>query len=451
MPAQVPSSIEAEAALLGSMLLYPDTIRLAFEEDVQPSDFFVDSNKKIYNVISDLNSEGKPTDVTSVITRLTDLQILNQVGGADYILHLADVAISSANCEYYITSIKEKSLLRKLIEVSETIKMKSFEGQYDAFEVLNEAESLILKVSRERKTSEFKTSKETFEQLIENITYLQQHHEMTGVPSGFKYLDNITNGFQKSDLIILAARPSVGKTAFALNLASNAATRHNKNVAIFSLEMPAVQLASRMLAAKSTVDSNKLRTGKGITNDDWAKIDEARNMLQNSGLFIDDSSTIKVNDIFAKCRKLKEDQGLDMIIIDYLQLIQPSTSKGDNRQLEVSEISRQLKQMARELDVPVIALSQLSRSVEKNKGEPMLSDLRESGAIEQDADIVMFLHRVKKEEKEAEEEQAEANPLQEIKIIIAKHRNGAIGKLPLAFEGRINAFYTKEFDRDNYD
>lgn len=443
---QVPASIDAEEALLGSIILYADALRLAYEENVTPADFYVEANRKIYQIIQSLQSENKPVDSTSLITRLADLQQLNSVGGADYISHLTDMAISATNSEYYIEIIKEKSLLRKLIEVTDRIKKKTFEGQYDALDVLNEAESEILKVSRERKTTDFKTSKETFNEAIKQINYLSQHKGMTGVPSGYEYLDKMTNGFQKGDLIILAARPSVGKTAFALNVASNAATRYDKTIALFSLEMPAIQLANRMLSAKSTVDSDKIRKGSGLSNDDWGKLDIAKNTLEKAKIYIDDSSVIKVNDIFAKCRKLQADEGLDMIIIDYLQLIAPSTSsRSDNRQNEVSEISRSLKSMARELNVPVIALSQLSRNVERDKSRgPQLSDLRESGAIEQDADIVMFLNRG----KEAEENSEVRNSLNDIQVIIAKHRNGAIGNLVLAFDSKTNAFYTKEFNQN---
>lgn len=446
MPTKAPASIEAEQALLGSMFLYPQTVQLAFDENLLVGDFFAEENRKIYQVILNLQNENKPIDTNTVITRLTDLHQLDEVGGAEYILHLTDVAISGSNSEYYLANIKEKSLLRKLIEVCENIRVKCYEGQYAPFDVLNEAESLITKISRERKTTEFVDSNAAFNEVIQRINYLQTHQEMTGVPSGYTYIDRTTNGFQNGDLIIIAARPSVGKTAFALNLAVNAATRASKSIAIFSLEMPVIQLATRMLAAKASVESDKLRTGKYISNQDWAKIDEAVNKLEKAQLYMDDSSSIKINDIFAKCRKLKQDNGLDMIIVDYLQLVSPSVSRGDNRQQEVAEISRALKQLARELQVPVIALSQLSRSVEKG-GEkyPQLSDLRESGAIEQDADIVMFLHR---DSKENQNEDGSRKEVQTIKVIIAKHRNGALANIDLAFDSKYNAFYTKQNSGD---
>ncbi|MDO4378196.1 MAG: replicative DNA helicase [Erysipelotrichia bacterium] len=447
MPANVPASIEAEQALLGSMFLYPQTIELAFDEDLQPSDFFNKENRQIYQVILELRKENKPIDVNMVITRLTDLQQLDAVGGAEYILHLTDVAISGSNSEYYLSNIKEKSLLRKLIEVCENIRVKCYEGQYAPLDVLNEAESLVTKISRERKTGEFVNSKDAFAEVIQRINYLQTHQEITGVPSGYTYLDQVTNGFQNSDLIIIAARPSVGKTAFALNIAVNAATRADKTIAVFSLEMPVIQLAMRMLAAKASVESDKLRTGKYITNQDWAKIDEAIDKLGKANIYMDDSSSTKINDIFAKCRKLKQENGLDMIIIDYLQLVTPSVNRGDNRQQEVAEISRALKQLARELNVPVIALSQLNRSVERGeRGKyPQLSDLRESGAIEQDADIVMFLHR---DNEKNQNEDGTRKDIQDIKVIIAKHRNGGLANIDLAFDSKFNAFYTKQYSGD---
>ncbi|MGI6608020.1 MAG: replicative DNA helicase [Erysipelotrichaceae bacterium] len=442
MTLKVPASVDTEEALLGSLFLYPETFRLAFEENLVSGDFFVPANKKIYQVMLDLNHEEKPVDVATVVTRLQDIQELNSVGGVDYIMHLTDLAISSANSRHYITNLKEKSLLRRLIEVSERIKQRSYQGQHDPIDVLNEAESLILSVSRDRKTTEFKNSKETFDELIERINELKDKSGLTGVASGFGFLDNITNGFQKGDLIIIAARPSVGKTAFALNIASETATKYDSTVALFSLEMPAIHLAMRMMAANSSVEISKLRKGRGIENDEWGRIDVAKNRLEKAKIFIDDSPTIKVNEIFAKCRKLKDNQKLDLIIIDYLQLIAPSVSKGDNRQLEVSEISRSLKQMARELEVPVIALSQLSRTVEKGKDRrrPILSDLRESGAIEQDADIVMFLHQAKEKENNKSSSKEKER---EIELIIAKHRNGPTGSLLFSFETPINRFYAK--------
>ncbi|MBR5049216.1 MAG: replicative DNA helicase [Erysipelotrichaceae bacterium] len=446
MAQQVPASIEAEQALLGSLLLYPQTADLVYEEGIEPEDFFSDKNRRIYREIQQLYREKKPIDVTTLITRLTDKQQISAVGGAEYFSYLTDVAISSTNSEYYISIIKDKSLLRQMIEVTENIRMKCMEEQYDPMSVLNEAESQISKISQSRRTSDFTSSKTTFDDVIKRLNEVAQSGVMTGVPSGYDHLDNITNGFQKGNLIILAARPAVGKTALALNIAANAACT-NRTVALFSLEMPYIDLGNRMLSAKSTVDSQKIRTGRYLTNDDWARVDEAKSIMEKTALFIDDSTGIKVNDIMAKCRKLQSEHGLDLVIIDYLQLIDAANSRSDNRAQEVSEISRALKQMARELNVPVIALSQLSRKSEESNREPILSDLRESGAIEQDADIVMFIHR-KKKENEQEEENSE---IADLKIIIAKHRNGPIGNVWLAFDKKTNAFYTKEYRDDEYE
>ncbi len=458
MAQQAPASIEAEEAVLGSMLIYPQTVTLAYDEGLQPGHFFLDANRKIFQVILALYDEKKPVDLTSVITRLSDLGQLNNVGGADYLAHLTDIAISSTNSDYYIQDIEEKAVKRKLIETTEDIRQKAYDGQYSAYDVLNEAESSILKLSRERKTSDWKTAKETFNEAIRLITERSKQKSKTGVPSGFKYLDDITDGFHKSDLIILAARPAVGKTAFALNIASNAAVKSEKSVALFSLEMPAIQLANRMLAAESSVNLKKISTGQRLTNEDWARIDDAKSRLEKAKIYIDDSSLIKVNDISAKCRKLKNEGNLDLVIIDYLQLITGNSTRNENRTQEVSDISRGLKLLARELEVPVICLSQLSREVENQAREPMLSDLRESGAIEQDADLVMFLHphreKARKNDKDDEEEQSEQTaPVVEekqrnINLIIAKHRNGATGRVSLAFEGGINKFFTKEYRQE---
>jgi len=446
---QVPQSIDTEQALLGSMLVYPNTIITAYDQNLQPEEFYLESDRRIFNVIMDLQNENIPVDVTSVVTRLSDIQQLNAVGGVEYISHLTDMAVSSANSEYYIKTIQEKAILRKLIEVSQKVIDDAYNNSANAEEVLADAESHILAVTRNVKATDFTTSRAAMEQVLAQIRLLQQHKEMTGVRSGYIDLDRITYGFQKGDLIIMAARPSVGKTAFALNIAANAATKYGKAVALFSLEMPVLQLGMRILSANSGVDSYRIRTGNNLTNEDWAKIKYASDALMTSKLFIEDSASIKVNDIFAKCRKLKAEGNLDMIVIDYLQLITPSSRHSDNRQLEVSEISRSLKALARELDVPVIALSQLSRSVEQRSGDkrPILSDLRESGAIEQDADIVMFLHRPDYFNRGKEEENDVPNDAcLPATIIIAKHRNGSTGDVELMFQQNINAFFNREKD-----
>lgn len=444
---QLPQSIDAEQALLGMMFMYEDTIIKAYEENLQVTDFYLPANRKIYQVILDLYDEKKPYDVTSVITRLTDLDQLSVVGGAEYVLQLANMAFSSGNAQYYIEIVQSKAVLRRLIETAQQIIEEGYENPHEVGEVLDEAESMVLAVTRDRKTSDFKPTRIVVDQVIDKIALLQKEGKMTGVPSGFPILDGYTNGFQKGDLIILAARPSVGKSAFALNVALNAASKYNRTVALFSLEMPAEHLTARMLACCSGVKLKKINDGAGLTNDDWNRLRIGQKTLGKSKIYLDDSPQIKVSDMFAKCRKLKNEGNLDLVIVDYLQLITPpSLRQNDNRQQQVSEMSRGLKALARELECPVIALSQLSRLIEQRGKDtrPMLSDLRESGAIEQDADIVMFLHDDKGGSKNSDSEavpQENFNNAQRmLELIIAKHRNGATGSFNLAFNAEINNF-----------
>ncbi len=405
---QLPNSIESEQALLGALMSYPDALFIAFENRIEPDDFFLERHRDIYRIIEELNDEDAPYDATNVITRLSDHNLLTKIGGAEYIADLTDLFFSVDNVSHYAKMVKEKSTLRKLINAASSIVEDAQANSYEFVDVLSSSEKKILDITRNTTTSDFTTSKQAMTNVAEEMKRLREQKGMAGVPSGYRALDNVLNGFHKGDLIILAARTSVGKTAFALNIALNAATMYDKSVAIFSLEMPTLQLSMRMLSAKAQVDGMKINSGKGLTNEDYGKINTASEILSKANIFFDDSSTIRVNEIAAKCRKLKADGTLDMIIIDYLQLITPSTRAGENRQVEVSEISRSLKGLARELDVPVIALAQVSRSVEKNKGnsgEPMLADLRESGAIEQDADVVIFLYREGKTNNDNDEEE----------------------------------------------
>lgn len=446
---QYPNSVDAEQSLLGSFIVYPDKIFVAYEKDLQAEDFYLDKHRKIYRTINDLNDEKKPVDVTSIITRLNDTHILSAVGGAEYITELADFPFSTHNIEFYIDTIKQKALLRKLIDVCNETIDESQNNSADYKDVLSKAEANVLSITRhEDRSDNLIDSHKAIANVMEQIKMLQNQQGMTGVPSGYKLLDNYTNGFQKGDLVILAARPSVGKTAFALNMALNTATDYKKSVAIFSLEMPTMQLAMRMLSASSQVDGTSINRGKNLTDNDYAKINNAAKKIADANIFFDDSPTIKVSEIAAKCRKLKEENKLDIVIIDYLQLIAPS-HRSDSRQQEVSEISRSLKAMAKELNVPVIALSQLSRLVEQRRGDnkPMLSDLRESGSIEQDADIVLFLYRpgsaVSNENTEEQEEQPN-DAYFNVRVIIAKHRNGQIGDVDVFFQPNLNRFYNKE-------
>lgn len=450
MTRRLPSSIETEMALLGTMMIYPSAIKTAFEEGMVKEDFFVEANQRVYNAILNLYQEGKPIDLTALSTRLNDLQELNRVGGMDYMMQLADAAVSSANTKYYIQLIQDKAFLRNLIVTAEQIADDGFQSQHNLDEVMDNAERSILTITRNRRASEFKSSHDVVNDVIENVQEMRKNRSLVvGMKTNYRDLDYYTNGFQKNDLIILAARPSVGKTAFALNLAMNMAESNKLPIALFSLEMGAEQLVSRMLSAKSEIKGQLIRTGY-MNNKEMNQVIEAASIIRDLPIYIDDSPTIRVSDIFSKCRKLKVEKNLGAIVIDYIQLITGSNKRFENRQQEVSEISRGLKALARELQVPVIALSQLSRSVEQRGGEdkkPKLSDLRESGALEQDADIVLFLYRKdyhernKIDDQKYDDKQTMVNPNKETEIIIAKHRNGPTGSVYLSFNLDYNAFY----------
>lgn len=438
----MPCALEAEASLLGTIMLYQSAPRIAIEEGLREDDFYLDANRKIYQAIVNIYNEHKPIDLTTVSTRLDDMNLLNQVGGAEYLMSLTESAVTSANTKAYVDLIKDKAHMRMMIEAAQKILDDGFDGQEDINEYLDAAEKAVLNVSRNRRTSEFLDGATVIDEVIEKMHMLQENNSnITGVATGFRDLDAVTHGFQRSDLIILAARPAMGKTAVALNLAMNMAQLQNDQaVAIFSLEMPAEQLIRRILSAKSHVMSDTIRTGR-LNNDEWSQINEAATELKGCKIYIDDQPGSRVNEIFSKCRRLQAEHGLCCVMIDYIQLISGNSRNSDNRQQEVSEISRGLKLLARELNVPVIALSQLSRSVEaRTDKRPMLSDLRESGAIEQDADIVMMLYRDAYYNKETKEK-AEQDKIETLEINIAKHRNGATKTIEVAFEGCTNAIY----------
>ena len=442
MARELPHSIEAEQSILGAMLVYPSLVRMAIDQDLHAEEFYVEAHQRIYRCMMDLADSGQSVDITTLITRLNDTEQLALAGGADYVIKLSDSVVSSANGIFYIDIIKERYHLRRLIETAEQIAEEGFDTGSSLDEVLDHAEKEILEVTRSRRASEFQSSKEVVSRVIKELVALRESdNHITGVRTGYQDLDRMTNGFQRGDLIILAARPAMGKTALALNLGMYTALRNPGAVAFFSLEMPADSLMKRLLSAKSQVEGNKLRGGN-ITDEELNRLNEAGNELGAAKIFIDDSASIKVSQIFSKCRKLMSEHGLSLIVIDYLQLISGSgRNSGDNRQQEVSEISRNLKILAKEMNCPVIALSQLSRSVEqRNDKQPMLSDLRESGAIEQDADIVMFLYREDYYKKPGEqEERADVNEV--VDLNLAKHRNGSVGHISLVFNKSISAFY----------
>lgn len=439
-----PHNIEAEQAVIGAVFLEPEAFSVASELLV-PEDFYRASHQRIFSAMTSINDKGEPIDLVTVTTHLSNEQNLEASGGVSYLSDLAGSVPTAANIGYYSKIVEEKSLLRRLIRTATDIVTSTFSGEDDVDSVLNEAEKNILAVSSRQNASSFKSIKDVLIEVYDNIEHLHQSEgDVTGIPTGYRDLDRITSGFQENDLIIIAARPSVGKTAFALNIAQSVAINTDENVAIFSLEMGADQLVSRMLCAEGNIDSQRLRTGK-LEEADWGKLTMAMGSLSNAGIYIDDSPGIRVSEIRSKCRRLSQEQGLGMIIIDYLQLIQGSGSSQENRQQEVSEISRSLKGLARELEVPLIALSQLSRGVEQRQDKrPIMSDLRESGSLEQDADIVGFLYRDDYYDSESEQQNI-------IEIIISKQRNGPTGTVELAFVKEYNKFVDLENRYDTSD
>ncbi|MCP3739929.1 replicative DNA helicase [Rossellomorea sp. BNER] len=432
-----PQNIEAEQAVIGAIFLEPSSLTQASEALI-PEDFYRNSHQKIFNVMLKLSDAGQAVDLITVTEELANMKELEDVGGVSYLSELAASVPTAANIEYYAKIVEEKSLLRRLIRTASTIAQDGYTREDEVDELLSEAEKNIMEVAQRKNAGAFHNIKDVLVRTYDNIETLHNRvGDITGIPTGFADLDHMTAGFQRNDLIIVAARPSVGKTAFALNIAQNVATKTDENVAIFSLEMGAEQLVMRMLCAEGNINAQNLRTGS-LTDEDWRKLTMAMGSLSNSGIFIDDTPGIRVNEIRSKCRRLKQEHGLGMILIDYLQLIQGSGRSGENRQQEVSEISRALKGLARELEVPVIALSQLSRGVEQRQDKrPMMSDIRESGSIEQDADIVAFLYRDDYYDKESENKNI-------IEIIIAKQRNGPVGTVSLAFVKEYNKFVNLE-------
>ncbi|PKR77413.1 replicative DNA helicase [Halalkalibacillus sediminis] len=428
-----PHNIEAEQSVLGAVFLEPNAI-VSASEILEADDFYRISHQRLFETMVRLTDKGEPIDLVTITTELSDLQILDEVGGVSYLTDIANSVPTAANIEYYARIVQEKSMLRRIISAATNIVTNTYEESEEVEDVLDYAEKTMLDVSQSKTSSKFRNIKDVLINVYDNIEQLHHHDEdVTGVPTGYKDLDHITSGFQKNDLIIIAARPSVGKTAFALNISQNVAVNAQENVAIFSLEMGAEQLVMRMLCAEGNIDAQRLRTGS-LQSEDWGKLTMAMGSLSDAGIFIDDTPGVKVNEIRSKCRRLKQEQGIGMVMIDYLQLIQGSGNSRENRQQEVSEISRQLKALARELEVPVVALSQLSRGVEQRQDKrPMMSDLRESGSIEQDADIIGFLYRDDYYDDESENENI-------IEIIIAKQRNGPIGTVELAFVKEYNKF-----------
>ena len=436
-----PHDIEAEQAVLGSMLTDKDAVISAIEV-LKEEDFYRTDNRAIYEAILNLYNRAEPIDIITVKAELESIGKFEQVGGLTYLVSLPDKVPTTANAMKYIKIVEEKSTLRNLIKTANEIIELGYDPTEDVEDIMESAEKKIFDIMQNKDKKGYAPIQdilvESFNQLEE--LYNRKQH-ITGVPSGFIELDYKTAGFHGSDLVLIAARPAMGKSAFALNIATNAAVRANVPVVIFSLEMSKEQMVNRILCSEAMVDSNKVRTGK-LEEDDWTKLAGSIGPLSDSEIYIDDTPGISVSEIRAKCRKLKLEKNIGMVLIDYLQLVQGSNKRNGSREQEISEISRSLKILAKELNVPVIALSQLSRAVEQRPDHrPMLSDLRESGAIEQDADIVMFLYRDDYYNKESEKKDI-------AEVIIAKHRGGSLGTVELLWLGSYTKFvnWEKRFD-----
>lgn len=428
----MPHSIEAEQSVLGSMIIDKVAIGEAIEV-LRPDDFYRDTHKTIYEAIVDLYQKDSAVDIVTLSEKLKANNQLDLVGGITYVTELSGSVITTSNVGSYIGIVKDKSTLRRLIRASNEIIDESYNNQDSVEDIVGIAEKKIFDIASNRETSDFEAMSAVLERGFNEIEKLFINKGMTtGVPSGFNDLDAKTSGFQKGDMVLIAARPSMGKTTFALNIAENAALRSGKRVAIFSLEMSKEQLAYKLLCSEAHVDMLRLRTGN-LDERDWENLARASGPLGSSKIFIDDTAGITVMEMRSKCRRLKIEHGIDLIIIDYLQLM--AGSKGnESRQQEVSEISRSIKAIAKEMQCPVIALSQLSRAPEQRADHrPMLSDLRESGSIEQDADLVMFLYRDEYYDKETEDKNM-------AECIIAKQRNGPVGTIKLAWLGQYSKF-----------
>lgn len=427
-----PHSIEAEQSVLGSMIMDHDAVIVA-SEILRASDFYRPDHAQIFAAIMELYTSGNPIDLITIQDKLVQHGALEQVGGLSYIADLASSVPTSAHIKQYAKIVQEKATLRKLIKVSTDISAKSYEGEEPLDNIMNFAEKSIFDVLQNKKTDDFTGIDEI---VLTSIEKIEEAHKskggITGIETGFIDLDHRTAGLQPSDLVLVAARPSMGKTAFSLNIIQTAGIKNKKSVAVFSLEMSKDQLVSRMLCAEAMVDSQKARTGM-LEPGDWERIGQSLPNITSSRIFIDDTPGINVMDMRAKCRRLKMEKGLDLIMIDYLQLMS-GVGDGASRQQEISDISRSLKALAREMQAPVIALSQLSRACEQRTDHrPMLSDLRESGAIEQDADVVMFLYRDEYYHPDTEKKNVG-------EVIIAKQRNGPTGTVELAWLGQYTKF-----------
>ncbi|AFS79840.1 replicative DNA helicase DnaC [Gottschalkia acidurici 9a] len=433
-----PHNIEAEQSVLGSMILDREAI-VTGTEILRPGDFYKEAHKEIYEAVTDIFARDEPVDLITLSEELKKRNTLDSIGGIMYLANLSEGVSTTANMKYYCEIVEEKSILRNLIKASNDIIAKGYEDEENIENIMELAEKRIFDITQKRNQEGLESIKTI---LLDSFTKIEQLSQssggITGLTTGFIDLDNKTSGLQRSDLILVAARPAMGKTAFALNVALNAALKGKGSVAIFSLEMSKDQLVQRMLSAESHVELQKIINGK-LNEDDWPKLVRAMGPLSQAGIYIDDTPGITLMELKAKCRKLKIEKGLDLVMIDYLQLMS-GDGRNENRQQEISNISRGLKGLAKEMDCPVVALSQLSRAPElRSDHRPILSDLRESGAIEQDADIVVFLYRDEYYHPDSEKKNIG-------EVIIAKHRNGPIGTVDLVFMGE----YTKFLNMERY-
>ncbi len=426
-----PQDIEAERALLGSLMLKPAGI-YDVADIISREAFYAERHRTIFDAITDLFSKSNPTDIVSVASRLREKSQLEKIGGASYLAELTNVVSSSSNIKHYAQIIKKKYTLRSLIEASDYIGELGYSQDHEVETLLDNAEKKILNITSFSLKQKFVNIKDTLQEAWDRFDRLHKSKgELRGVRTGFDDLDHQLAGLQNSDLVILAARPSMGKTSLALDIARQAALKHNVPVGVFSLEMSAQQLVDRVLAAESHVDAWKLRTGKLSTDDEFARIRDAMDRLSNAQIFIDDEPGNSILRMRSVARRLKAENNLGLVIIDYMQLmVPPSNRTYDSMVQQVTEISRSLKGLARELDIPVMALSQLNRNVETRGGKPKLSDLRDSGSIEQDADVVMFIHH----ESKNYDEEIDKSKNSVAEIIIAKHRNGPTGAVQLYFD-----------------
>lgn len=442
----MPNNLEAEESVLGACFLSKYALQKA-TENLLPESFYNEKNAKIFSSMIALQEEKTPIDLTTITSYLKKKNELNEVGGVEYLTEVLNFVPTASNVDYYIQTVEENAILRRLIETANEIATEGYRNDESINEILDSSEKKILSIVKNRKSSEFRSIKEVLAKTQSDLERLSEFkNEITGLATGWYDLDKLTTGLHPNEFIIIAARPAMGKTAFALNLATHAAMTQNKSVAVFNLEMSAEQLAMRILSSLGQIEGFKLRTGN-LMNNDWKRINEAISQLSNTNLVIDDTPGITIGEIRAKCRRLaSSEKGLALVVIDYLQLISSGKNYGANRQQEVSDISRSLKTLAMELNVPIIALSQLSRSVEGREDKrPIMSDLRESGSIEQDADIVSFLYRDDYYNKEARTE--DNTSISE--LIIGKHRNGPTTTIELLFKKNTSTFLNLKRDKEN--